>query len=103
MWVCLLCGMKLDKKKKSRKESLGLERAVAPMLKSFGGWIYTGGWRFWGEKERGGGFILISFKKIKLFIRVVNELELLDFSPKILDGFFVCIFIGDFDMLEMLK
>jgi hypothetical protein len=29
--------MKLDKKKKSRKESLGLERALAPMLKSFGG------------------------------------------------------------------
>jgi len=30
------------------------------------------------------------------------ELELLDFSPKILDGFFVGIFVGDFDKLEML-
>jgi hypothetical protein len=29
--------MKLDKKKKTRKESLGLGKAVAPVLKSFGG------------------------------------------------------------------
>jgi hypothetical protein len=39
---------------------------------------------------------------INLFIQVVFELELSYFSPKISDGIFIGIFIGDFDMLEML-
>jgi len=38
--------MKLDKKKKPREGSLGLGRAITPVLESFGGSIYRGGWRF---------------------------------------------------------
>jgi len=71
-------------KKKPRDESLGLRRTVAR------------------ERKREVKVSSLFKKKINLFIQVVFELELSDFSPKISDGIFVGIFIGDFDMLEML-
>jgi len=54
------------------------------------------------ERERWRFHLYFFKKKIKLFIYVVFELELLDFSPKISNEIFVGIVVDDFNMLEML-